>query len=63
VKELNERFADWYYVISDNTYKKIHISRDELIKEKAKPADATGANPAVPGLPAGIPGLPAGAPK
>jgi Domain of unknown function (DUF4340) len=32
VKELNERFADWYYVISDSTYKKIHINREELIK-------------------------------
>jgi len=38
VKELNERFADWYYVISDSTYKKIHINRADLIKKKATPA-------------------------
>lgn len=51
VKELNERFADWYYVISDSTYKKIHVGRDQLIKKKAEPA-AEGAMP-----PAGINGL------
>ncbi|HID33565.1 MAG TPA: pyridoxal-phosphate dependent enzyme, partial [Anaerolineae bacterium] len=28
VKELNERFADWYYIISDEVYRKIHLSRD-----------------------------------
>ncbi len=43
VKELNERFADWYYIISDATYHKIHLTRDEVIqkiekKEEAKPA-------------------------
>ncbi len=40
MKELNERFADWYFVISDGTYKKIHINRDQLIKKKADPAAA-----------------------
>ncbi len=34
VKELNDRFADWYYVISDDVYKKIHLNRDEIIKKK-----------------------------
>jgi hypothetical protein len=42
VKELNERFADWYYVISDGTYKKIHISRDQVIKKKTEPAKPAG---------------------
>jgi hypothetical protein len=60
VKELNERFADWYYVISDNTYKKIHITRDELVKEKTKPA-AEANNPPGPNLP--LQGLPQGLPK
>jgi hypothetical protein len=38
VKELNERFADWYYVISDETYRKIHLGRAEVVKKKEKPA-------------------------
>jgi hypothetical protein len=34
VKQLNERFADWYYIISDDTYKKIHLGRKDIIKTK-----------------------------
>ena len=34
VAELNARFADWYYVISDEVYRKIHLGRDELFKKK-----------------------------
>jgi hypothetical protein len=34
VRELNARFADWYFVISDDVYKKIHLSRSDVIKEK-----------------------------
>jgi len=33
-KELNTRFADWYYVISDDVYKKIHLTRADIIKKK-----------------------------
>ncbi len=33
VRELNYRFADWYYVISEDVYKKIHLSRSDIIKE------------------------------
>lgn len=33
VNELNARFADWYYVISEDVYKKIHLSRADIIKE------------------------------
>jgi hypothetical protein len=36
VKELNARFADWYYVISNDEYKKIHLSRDEIVQEKTE---------------------------
>jgi len=36
VKELNNRFADWYYVISDEVYKKIHLGRQDIIKKKEK---------------------------
>ncbi|MBN1396277.1 MAG: DUF4340 domain-containing protein [Pirellulales bacterium] len=38
VAELNARFAGWYYVISNDVYKKIHLTRSELIKKKEKPA-------------------------
>jgi hypothetical protein len=34
VKELNNRFADWYYVISDAEYKKIHLTRTDVVKQK-----------------------------
>jgi hypothetical protein len=33
-KELNDRFADWYYVVSDETYRKIHVGRGDVIKTK-----------------------------
>lgn len=34
VEDLNARFADWYFIISDDTYKKIHLGRADIIKEK-----------------------------
>ena len=44
VKDLNSRFADWYYVISDDVYRKIRLSREDVIK---KPGEApTPAQPA-----------------
>lgn len=36
VQELNARFADWYYVISDEVYRKIHLSRQDIVKKKEK---------------------------
>jgi hypothetical protein len=36
---LNERFADWYYVISAEDFGKLRLSRDQLVKEKEKPAE------------------------
>ncbi len=36
VADLNARFADWYYVISDDVYRKIHLSHDEIFKAKEK---------------------------
>ena len=41
VKELNDRFADWYYVIPNDVYKKIHLSRNEIIK-KPEPDEIKG---------------------
>ncbi|RIK79003.1 MAG: hypothetical protein DCC67_11040 [Planctomycetota bacterium] len=62
VTELNERFGDWYYVISNDVYKQIHLGVDQLVKKKEKPADA-----AQPGAAAdeanplsGLPNLPIG---
>ena len=59
VQELNARFSDWYYVVSDSAYKKLKISRDQLIVPKGsgdKTPPAGGA-----GLPQGFPGgFPAG---
>jgi hypothetical protein len=45
VAGLNARFADWYYVISDDVYHKIHLGHAELFQKKEKPKsdDAKGA--------------------
>jgi hypothetical protein len=59
VTELNERFGDWYYVISDEVYKQIHLGRDQIIRKKEEPAEAdadkatngAGASDALSGLP------------
>lgn len=32
VQELNARFSDWYYVVSDSVYKKLKVSKDQLIQ-------------------------------
>lgn len=39
VAELNARFADWYYVISEDVYKKVHLGRSDIIKEGALAKD------------------------
>jgi hypothetical protein len=36
VKELNARFADWYYIIADDVYQKIHLGRTDIVKKKEK---------------------------
>jgi hypothetical protein len=36
VRELNNRFADWYYVVSNKEYAKIHLTRDGVIQKKAE---------------------------
>lgn len=56
VAELNERFGDWYYVISNDVYKKIHLSRDDVVKKKD--SDESAEEPAAGAAPAGLPGLP-----
>lgn len=32
--DLNARFANWYYVISNDSFKKIHLTRKDLLKKK-----------------------------
>lgn len=49
VRDLNARFADWYYVIPETTYAKITMKRDDLFE---KPADAA---PGAPGAAAAPP--------
>lgn len=39
VDELNLRFGDWYYVISADSFGKLHLSSEDLIKKKSKPTD------------------------
>ncbi|MBT6920245.1 MAG: DUF4340 domain-containing protein [Planctomycetaceae bacterium] len=48
VEELNGRFADWYYIVSDEEYKKIHLGRKAVIKMKAAPAGDAAPNPKPP---------------
>ena len=36
VKELNARFADWYYIISEGVYNKVHLGRSDIVKKKEK---------------------------
>ena len=62
VRELNARFADWYYVIPEDTYRKLTIERDELFeseKDDAGPGNnAAGSAPGVPQFNFGAPGQP-----
>jgi hypothetical protein len=54
VAELNARFADWYYVISDDTYRRLRLGRDELLTT----AMAPGPGQTTPGGPAfGLPDI------
>jgi hypothetical protein len=66
VKELNVRFGDWYFVVADDVFQKVRLSRDDVVKKKEKPKtegeaatpdgkEATSPPAAIPGLPA-IPG-------
>lgn len=39
-KELNSRFANWYYMISEDEYKKLHLGLNDIVK--AKPGSEAG---------------------
>src|SRR5262249_55928188 len=61
VKDLNLRFGDWYFVVSNDVFKKIRLGADDVIKTKDKPDTKTGDEPSAPkkSLPGmSVPGLP-----
>ena len=51
VSELNGRFADWYYVVSEADYKKLRIALAELVQPKSASGAGAGAPPS--GFPGG----------
>ena len=38
VQELNFRFAEWYYVVTEDEYRKIHLSRSDVVTESEEAA-------------------------
>ena len=70
VEELNARFGDWYYVIPNDVFKKIHLGRDAVVKtnepEPSEDDDAQTADESdesVLGAPGtALPGLPSAGP-
>ncbi len=50
VEELNGRFADWYYIVSDEEFKKIHLNREAVIKAKVESASDTAPGPTGPSI-------------
>jgi hypothetical protein len=39
VEKLNEQFGDWYFIISDDTFRQIRLGRSDLIREKESAVD------------------------
>jgi len=39
VRDLNNRFADWYYVVSDAEYARIHLDRSGIVQRKSPPPE------------------------
>ena len=39
VSFLNGRFADWYYIISEDEYKRVHLGQNDLIRESDTAAE------------------------
>jgi hypothetical protein len=50
VRELNGRFAAWFYIVSDEEYGKIHLSQDDVVRAADEGADE-GAAGGLGGLP------------
>lgn len=47
-RELSARFADWYYVIPEETYAQLRIKRDELFSSDARDKNSTFSSPLPP---------------
>ena len=54
VAKLNKRFSDWYYIIADETYQKIHLGQKEVIQKKTPKDDKKPGSPGAPGIPQGF---------
>jgi hypothetical protein len=39
VNELNARFGDWFYVVSDDVYKKVQLGRADIVKDRETAKD------------------------
>jgi hypothetical protein len=50
VEELNGRFADWYYIVSDEEFEKIHLNREAVIKAKVEPESDAAPGPTGPAI-------------
>jgi hypothetical protein len=56
--KLRERFDQWFYVISDSSFKQIHKTREELFKDAEAPKDGPAGDPmGMPGMPEGFGGM------
>ena len=53
--ELNRRFEQWYYVIPGDSYDKLALKRDVMLKDKESTAEKAAAAAGGPRLPAGFP--------
>jgi len=58
VEELNDRFSNWYYVISGENFEDLRPSREKLIQPKTPETNATAAPPTSPSHPLAEPALP-----
>jgi hypothetical protein len=57
VKDLNLRFGDWYFVVGNDVFKKIRLSRGDVVKKKevkADPASKQDGKALMPNLPGGL---------
>ena len=56
MKDLNLRFGDWYFVVSNDTFQKVRLGKNDVVKAKAKEGDAANSAAGAPG--SAVPGLP-----
>ena len=42
-EDLNRRFAEWYYVVPGETFDKLRLTREDIVKEKEQPKSEEGA--------------------